>query len=72
MLLQSNDVATHMQKKLLDILPKVAGAHSMSSTDRLPPIDLSVAENLLLRDELLDFAKDAIAKNLKPEVRLDS
>lgn len=72
MLLHSKDVATHMQQKLLAILPKVAGTHSASSTDGLPPIDLSIAENLLLRDELLDFTKDAVAKNLKPEVTLDS
>ena len=71
MLLHSKDVATHMQQKLLAILPKVAGTHDTSSTDGLPPINLSIAENLLLRDELLDFAKDAIAKNLKPEVRLN-
>ena len=70
--IQSGDVAAHMEKKLASILPKVTATHDTSATDGLSTIDLSIAENLLIRDELLAFCKGAIANNLKPEVRKDA
>lgn len=56
-----------MKQKLLAILPKISGAHDTKTPSGLDKIDLSVAENLLLRNELLAFCKDTIAEDLKPE-----
>ena len=69
MSIEPSKISAHMSEKLLAILPKVSGTHA-SSQIVTPPIDLSLAENLLLRDELLAFSKDAIANDLKPKVRV--
>lgn len=69
MSMEPSKISAHMSEKLLAILPKVSGTHA-SSQIVTPPIDLSLAENLLLRDELLAFFKDAIAIDLKPKVRV--
>ncbi len=72
MLIESNNVSIHMHQKLLSILPKVATAHNATSSNGRPVIDLSVAENLLLRDEILALCKDAIANEFRPEVSLQT
>lgn len=69
MSMEPSKISAHMSEKLLAILLKVSGTHA-SSQIVTPPIDLSLAENLLLRDELLAFFKDAIAIDLKPKVRV--
>ena len=69
MSLEPSRISKHMSEKLLAILPKVTGTHASSQTV-IPPIDLSLAENLLLRDEFLAFFKDAIANDLKPKVKV--
>jgi hypothetical protein len=72
MLFGSSNVSLHMKQKLLAILPKISGAHDTKTPGGLDKIDLSVAENLLLRNELLAFCKDTIAEDLKPEVGPES
>ena len=69
MSMEPSKISAHMSEKLLAILPKVSGTHA-SSQVVTPPIDLSLAENLLLRDELLALFKDAIANDLNPKVRV--
>lgn len=69
MLLESSNPSVHMGKKLLAILPKVAAApNALPSDGPTKLIDLSIAENLLLRPELLAICKDAIANDLEPQV----
>jgi hypothetical protein len=72
MLFGSSNISLHMKQKLLAILPKLGGARHTKTPGGLDKIDLSVAENLLLRDELLAFCKDTIAEDLKPEVSPES
>ncbi|KAL5364141.1 PLP-dependent transferase [Aspergillus floccosus] len=45
-------------------MPKISAAVAERTRLDNPNIDLSTAENWLLRDELLDICKDAITKNL--------
>ena len=68
MLVESSNISNHMSRKLLAILPKLGTASHGSSSDTPTKIDLSLAENLILRDELLVFCKDAIAHELRAEV----
>ncbi|KAL4865151.1 pyridoxal phosphate-dependent transferase [Aspergillus spectabilis] len=55
------NVSKQMSSKLQAILPKIAGPGSA------PIVDLSVAENDLLRGELVAFIKQAINNNLRIE-----
>ena len=68
MLVETSNISKHISRDLLTILPKLATASHGSSSDALRKIDLSLAENLILRDELLVFCKDAIAHELRAEV----
>ena len=68
--MNTDTVSRHMAKKLQTILPRLAGSHPPSSLDGPIPIDLSIAENSLLRDETLALIKDSINSEIKPEVSL--
>ncbi|KAL9084060.1 MAG: hypothetical protein Q9165_008261 [Trypethelium subeluteriae] len=48
------------------IMPKIRGAVAERSRLDNPNIDLATAENWLIRDEIINIYKDAIAKDLEP------
>lgn len=53
-------VSDHMSKKLQAILPAIAGSHP-HPPEGIPTVDLSLAENVLLGEEVLGLAKAAIS-----------
>jgi hypothetical protein len=65
--MDQSDTSRQMRTKLLAILPKVAAAHDAFTVEGLVKIDLSLAENLVLREELLVFCKDSISNGLTSE-----
>ncbi|CEN60973.1 hypothetical protein ASPCAL07643 [Aspergillus calidoustus] len=60
-----DNVSEDMGAKLQAILPALGAPHGGSSTDGVPPVDLSIAENELFRDEQLGLIKEAIVDNLQ-------
>lgn len=65
--MDSSNISHHMSKKLQTLLPKFSGSHASLPGDP-PAIDLSVAENDLLREEILALFKESINNDLKPKV----
>jgi hypothetical protein len=62
------NVSEDMGAKLQAILPALGAPHGGSSTDGVPPVDLSIAENELFRGEQLGLIKEAIGDNLQLKV----
>lgn len=54
------------------IMPRISSAVAERTRMDNPKIDLSTAENWLLRDELAEICKDAISEGLEAKVRLSS
>ena len=50
------------------IMPKIKGAVEERKIKTNTNIDLSTAENWLIRSELIDMCKDSIAQQLEPRV----
>jgi hypothetical protein len=50
------------------IMPKIKGALEQRMKQNNTNIDLSTAENWLIREELVDICKGAIADRLQPAV----
>lgn len=50
-------------------MPKIKGAVEERKIKENPNIDLSTAENWLIREELIEICKDSIAQGLEPKVR---
>jgi hypothetical protein len=50
------------------ILPSISAALLERTKPTAPRIDLSTAENWLMRNEIIEMTKDAIAQELKPHV----
>lgn len=50
------------------ILPRISSALKERTNPSAPRIDLSTAENWLLREEIIQATKDGIQKELKPHV----
>ncbi|KAJ5626872.1 1-aminocyclopropane-1-carboxylate synthase 7 [Penicillium herquei] len=53
-----------MSEKLQSLLPKLAGSHQ-DPLDGTPTTDLSIAENLLIREKILGMVTEAITTSLK-------
>jgi hypothetical protein len=53
------------------ILPSISAALLERTKPTAPRIDLSTAENWLMRNEIIEMTKDAIAQELKPHVCCD-
>lgn len=51
------------------IMPGISAALLERTKPTAPRIDLSTAENWLLRDEIIELTKDGIRDGLKPHVR---
>lgn len=67
---ESSGLSTRMNDTIAAILPKIAATITeRKSTGGVAKIDLSTAENWLLRPELVVLCKDAISQNLKASVR---
>lgn len=62
-------LSARMSDNIVNILPKIAATITERTATGLVKIDLSTAENWLLRPELLALCKDAISRHLRPEVR---
>jgi hypothetical protein len=62
-----SNVSEDMAAKIQAILPAL-GARGSPPSDDVPILDLSVAENELLRDELLELTKKAINNHLQLKV----
>lgn len=58
-----------MSSNIVAILPKVAATIAERTLTGAVKIDLSTAENWLLRPELLAMCKDAVFRNLTKDVR---
>lgn len=58
-----------MSSNIAAILPKIAATIAERTSTGPTKIDLSTAENWLLRPELLVLCKDAISRNLTTDVR---
>lgn len=50
------------------IMPKIRAAVQERKVTNSANIDLSTAENWLIRPELIDICKESIAQNLEPRV----
>ena len=50
------------------IMPKIRGAVAERANKTSSNIDLSTAENWLIREEVLEICRTAIQDNLKPKV----
>ena len=66
--MDTKGISRHMARKLQIILPRLADARIEAPSNGPPPIDLSMAENHLLRDEILALVKESINENFGPEV----
>lgn len=62
-----SNVSRHMGTKLQILLPRLACSHS-TLVDGIHSIDLSIAENALIGEEVLVMAKEAVAKSLTLKV----
>ncbi len=51
------------------IMPRIAAAVEERTRQDNPNIDLSTAENWLIRPELIELCKNAISSNLSAQVR---
>lgn len=51
-----------------DIMPKISAAVADRTRVDNPNIDLSTAENWLLRDELIEICKEAVSKDMTTKV----
>jgi hypothetical protein len=67
-----SNISQHMSRKLQTLLPKIAGSHGASAPDGVPTVDLSIAENYLLRNEFLSLIKEALTNDLQPKVNLQN
>lgn len=66
---ESSGLSTRMNDTISAILPKIAATITeRTSTGGFAKIDLSTAENWLLRPELVALCKDAISQNLTASV----
>ncbi|KAF2468469.1 1-aminocyclopropane-1-carboxylate synthase 7 [Lindgomyces ingoldianus] len=59
-----SSLSTRMGSRLNEILPKLAGRTGGSTPDASDTIDLSVAENKLLHEEMLQICKEAIDQQM--------
>lgn len=64
----TNDLSKRMSKSVASMLPHIAATIAERTSKGPAKIDLATAENWLLRPELLEICKDAIAQNLTAEV----
>ncbi|KAL3448144.1 pyridoxal phosphate-dependent transferase [Aspergillus insuetus] len=63
-----NNVSEQMSSKLKAIIPAINASHGGSPADDIvPAVDLSLAENDLLREEILALAKNSLTNHLKPK-----
>jgi hypothetical protein len=62
-----SNISEDMAAKIKAILPAL-GSRVGPSSDDVPILDLSVAENELIRDELLELTKDALNNHLHLKV----
>lgn len=62
-------LSARMSSNIVAILPKIAATIAERTSTGPTKIDLSTAENWLLRPELLTLCKDAISRNLTADVR---
>lgn len=62
-----SNVSQDMAAKLQAILPALA-AHGGPSSDGVPTVNLSIAENELIQDELLGLTKKAVNERLQLKV----
>ena len=61
-------LSSRMSNVIASMLPKIAVTVSERSSTGPPKIDLATAENWLVRRELIAILKEAVARNLDPEV----
>jgi hypothetical protein len=61
-------LSKRMQRTVENVMPKVLTQVTQRSSSN-PPIDFGTAENWLIRQELVDFFKESIAKHLVKQVR---
>lgn len=64
----TNGLSTRMSKSVASMLPHIAATIAERTSKGPAKIDLATAENWLLRPELLEICKDAIAQNLTADV----
>lgn len=62
-------LSARMSGNIAAILPKIASTIAERTSNGPAKIDLSTAENWLLRPELLALCRDVISRNLTTDVR---
>ncbi|KAJ8071247.1 hypothetical protein OCU04_001582 [Sclerotinia nivalis] len=63
----ANNLSSRMTQSMQYILPKLA-ATSHDLDEKVTLINLSIAENLVIRDELVDICKEVVKEELVPDV----
>ena len=63
-----NDMSSRGSANVDEIMPKITATVAERSKPQTSNIDLSTAENWLIRPEVIEICKVAIAENLCPEV----
>ncbi|KAI9647502.1 hypothetical protein NHQ30_003887 [Ciborinia camelliae] len=64
----ANNLSSRMIHSMQYILPKLAATSHDLGNGGVTPINLSIAENLVIRDELVEICKDAVKEKLAPDV----
>ncbi|KAF7872251.1 hypothetical protein EAF04_003175 [Stromatinia cepivora] len=64
----ANNLSSRMTQSMQYILPKLAATSHDLGDEKVTPINLSIAENLVIRDELVDICKEVIKEELVPDV----
>lgn len=64
----SDILSTRMRNIIATVMPKIAATVAQKTSTSHSVVDLATAENWLVRDELLAIFKEAIARDLIPEV----
>lgn len=64
-----SNISNHMSKKLQAILPAIGGSHQLP-TGGLAPVNLSLAENVLLREEVMTLVKASIRDTMTSKVKI--
>ncbi|ESZ91287.1 aminotransferase GliI [Sclerotinia borealis F-4128] len=64
----ANNLSSRMIKSMQYILPKLAATSHELDNENVTPINLSIAENYVIREELIEICKDVVKEKLVPSV----